>query len=51
MKYRIIKQEPNGTIYDVERNGESELILHLQSTFENTDHKVIAVINLTSSSS
>lgn len=47
MRYRITKQEPDGTIYEIERNSDAELVLHLQSTFENTKHVVIAIINIT----
>ena len=48
MRYRIIKKDRHGTVYDVEKYSEAELVVHLQSTFENTDHTIVAIINLSS---
>ena len=46
IKYRIIKRDSEQRIYETHLRTDKELTEHLKGTFECTDHKVIAVINI-----
>ena len=46
IKYRVIKRDSNNRIYETHLRTDSELADHISGTFENTNHKIIAVINI-----
>ena len=46
IKYKLVKKDSNGDVYYTSCLSDEDLLGHINGTFRNTDHEIIAIINV-----